>query len=108
MAIKLQAWNIGHERRQQRLTLNKRQGCGVAAIEMQVVESVKDKAHAPCTKARNPPQLVWLMFHMGEERSHHQWKSGLPYRAREISTCSVLREIQNERQGTRAQVQGKN
>ena len=27
-------------------------------------------------KARNLPRLVSLMFDMGEERSHHQWRTG--------------------------------
>ena len=46
MTIELQAGNIGHNRLEQRLTLNKRQGCRVAAIEMQEIEGVKDQAHA--------------------------------------------------------------
>jgi hypothetical protein len=46
MTIELQAGNIGRDRFEQRLTLNKRQGRRVAAIEMQKVEGVKDQAHA--------------------------------------------------------------
>ena len=46
MTIELQAGNIGHNRLKQRLTLNKRQGCRVAAVEVQEVEGVKDQAHA--------------------------------------------------------------
>ena len=46
VTIELQAGNIGHDRLKQRLTFDKRQGCGVAAVEMQKVEGVKDQAHA--------------------------------------------------------------
>jgi hypothetical protein len=46
VTIELQAGNTCHNRFKQRLTFNKRQGCGVAAIEMQKVEGVKDQAHA--------------------------------------------------------------
>jgi hypothetical protein len=46
MTVELQAWNIGHDRLKQRLALDKRQGCRVAAVEMQKIEGVKDQAHA--------------------------------------------------------------
>jgi hypothetical protein len=45
VTIGLQAGNSCHNRFKQRLTFNKRQGCGVAAIEMQKVEGVKDQAY---------------------------------------------------------------
>jgi hypothetical protein len=46
MTIELQAGKISHHRLKQRLALDKRQGCRIAAIKMQEVESVKDQAHA--------------------------------------------------------------
>jgi hypothetical protein len=45
-SIELQAGNIGQDRLKQRLPLDERQVCRVAAVEIQEVEGVKDKAHA--------------------------------------------------------------
>jgi hypothetical protein len=55
MTIELQAGNVGHYRLQQRLALNERHACRVAAVEMQEAEGVKDKVQSPtgsaCTTA---------------------------------------------------------
>ena len=59
-------------------------------------------------KARNPPRLLSLMFYWGEERSHHQWRTGFALSRKGNQHVHRPGEIQNERQGTRGQVQRKN
>jgi hypothetical protein len=46
MAIELQTGNVGNDRFEQRLPLDKREDRSVAAVEIKEVEGVKDRAHA--------------------------------------------------------------
>ena len=52
MSVELQARDISDDRLQQRLALNKRQACRVAAVEVQKIKGVKDQARPPISVRR--------------------------------------------------------
>ena len=66
MIVELQTLNIGQDRLKQRLPLNKREACGVAAIKMQKVEGIKDQTHAA---RRAPSVAAWVSAKFGRPSS---------------------------------------